>query len=221
MSRYVVLGLFAEGPSDFGFLLGLLAREAFAVIAREGTQAVIIGEPVVSLDGRSVEDRTRVACALADNVDVFIVHGDSSRTARAAVERLVVADLRHRAQATCGLAGARFVGLLPSREMEAWALADPDALAQACGYVAWPASIELFREPTEAERLADPKQALDTAIGTLVGTRRRGRSISAAAYLDRIGETASLERLRRLDSYARFASDLRAALDHLGLLRRT
>ncbi|MGJ3263397.1 MAG: hypothetical protein ACFE0R_09190 [Salinarimonas sp.] len=221
MSRHVVLGLFAEGPSDFSFLLGLLAREAFDLVGRGGTQSVIVSEPVVRLDGRSAEERARSACGVEREIDVFVVHGDASRTARANVERLVVAELRGRASTLCGLPAARFVGLLPVREMEAGALADADAIAQACGYASWPADKAPSWDPGDAERIPDPKRALDDAIGTLLGQRRRRRSVAAAAYLNCIGETARLDRLRRLDSYARFASDLRDAFDLLGLLRRT
>ena len=219
MSRYVVLGLFAEGPSDFRFLLDLLAREAFDLVGRRGTQPVIVGEPIVRLDGRSVEDRARIACENESDVDVFIVHGDASRAARGAVSTLVLDGLRQQAKARCALDEARFVGLLPAREMEAWALCDEDAIAQACGYVAWPSSRPVPWAGEDIERIEDPKRMLDDAVAGLLGRRKRGRVTTAAAFLDAIGERVRLERLRRLDSYRQFASDLSAAFDSLGLLR--
>jgi len=220
MSRFVAIGLFAEGTSDFRFLLTLLAREASDIIAHFGTQAVVLSEPpVLPLDGRTTEQRTKVACDNRTNVDIFAVHADASRTGRDTVERLVVFDLRESTAENCGLAAERIVGLLPAREMEAWALCDADAIAQACGLEAWPSSRGFPWGDTPIERIEDPKRALDDAVAALTKRRRGRRSIAAAAYLDRIGETARLERLRRLDSYRAFASDLRDAFDSLGLLR--
>lgn len=219
MSRYVALGLFAEGPSDFRFLLSVLAREAFDLVGRRGTQAVVIGEPVVQLDGRSAEERARTACDNERFVDVFVVHGDASRSARDAGTALVLEELRRVSDALCGLRRERFVGLLPAREMEAWALCDEDAIAQACGFERWPADRPLPWAGTDIERIDGPKRMLDAAVAELRSRRTRSRATTAAAYLDAIGQRARLERLRRLASYRQFASDLEAAFRSLGVLR--
>ena len=220
MSRHVVIGLFAEGPSDFRFLTTLLFREAFALVSARGTQAVIVSEPVVRLPGRSPVDRANVACESARDVDIFVVHADASRTGADAVRRETVDALRTRAREGCAVPRGRFVGLIPIREMEAWALCDEEAIAVACGFENWPRSRLVPWSRSEIERIEDPKRALDEVVADLLGRRSRRRTAAAAAYLDRIGELASLERLRELASYRAFADDLAAAFAALGLLRQ-
>lgn len=116
------------------------------------------------------------------------------------------------------LTNTRGVAVVPARVTEAWALADGDALRGAFGTTLDDEGLGIPDRPQEVERIADPKQALDHALGEAVGGSRRRRH-QVSTYLNAIGERVGLARLRSVPAYRRFEGDLRAALRQLGYIR--
>lgn len=111
----------------------------------------------------------------------------------------------------------RTVGVVPVREMEAWALADGDALRGAFGAVLDDAALGIPIRPREVEGIFDPKVVLEQAYRNVVGQRRRGKR-KVADFFDVIGERVRLERLREVPAYQHFEQELRTALLELGYL---
>ena len=99
--------------------------------------------------------------------------------------------------------------------MEAWALADPDAVLRALGYSGSAAAIGLPRDGREAERLADPKETLDLAVRRVTkNRRRRGHTLLPA-----IAQRQMIDALRQAPSFRDFELRLQNALRTLGALR--
>lgn len=210
---WVVVGLFCEGPTDRRFLPPVIYRTLLALLLERPDARVELQEEIVLYPERTNDECARAICRDRDHVDVFVVHADAARPQNDQAQERIIGPIRALAGERCGLAPARIVPLLPVREMEAWILADPDAIARAVGFRSWPDGVPLGWQPERAESVPDPKRTLDEAVRALSGGRRGRRSFGAGAFLDLIAAEADLGRLGRLASYQRFRAELRAALD--------
>ena len=94
-------------------------------------------------------------------------------------------------------------------------LADPEAVLAALGFNGSPAAIGLPANARDAERLVDPKAALEAAANAARGRRRRAH---AAQLGPAIAARQSLARLRQAKSFAAFEGRLCAALADIGCL---
>lgn len=200
---YLRVGLFAEGPTDYHFLQGildLLVEEIAVELFAGGFQIA----PALGIDApRSLRDRSReerVAAAIDaswDECTLFVIHadgaGDPERARRAQVMPGVTRALAvHRDLAS--------VACVPVRETEAWMQADPRAFSRLFETRRVPAL------PAHPEAESDPKKILR---GALVGMGARG--VATKDYAD-LGKEANLAELRRLPAFQRFETELRAAI---------
>jgi hypothetical protein len=219
--RYLGLALFAEGPTDYRFLSPVLQR-ATVDLCRGAREEIEVGG-VLPLEIPSAvhaaDPITRVleAARAADGeFDVLFLHRDGAGDpdgARAqwiepAAERIAAELTAYRKET---------VAVVPVRKMEAWALADGDALRAAFSTRLADAQLGIPSQPREVERILDPKLALDQAYQAVVGSRRRARS-AGAAFLEVIARQVRLEQLRLVPAFRRFEQELRGALRALGYL---
>ncbi|MDE0039572.1 MAG: hypothetical protein OXU77_18745 [Gammaproteobacteria bacterium] len=217
-SVYLAYALFCEGPSDFAYFEVLIPRVIAALVAEKGIRLVDTPtEPSVRLgemDG-SVRAVAAEACRRREAFHIVFVHSDVG--GRGQEKRLDSRSISYCEQMSeiCDFPQSRCVTLTPRHMMEAWALADPDAVLGALGYKGSPASIGLPRDGGEAERLADPKATLDFAVGRVTNDRRRG----GHTFLPAIAQRQAMNALRRASSFGDFESRLQVALRSLGTLR--
>ena len=218
--RFLSTALYAEGRSDYEFLRPLLLRLCVDCAA-QSHEAVEISD-VLPLDdlpdrrGLPREERIFEAAMAAKGAWVLLfIHADADGDEHAA-RRERIDPARDRLQAALG-ARNQSVAVVPVRMTEAWALADPDALRSALGSTASDDKLGLAQAIAHgADRLPAPKRTLDAA---LQAARPQRRTMSAVAYLGRIGESVSLSRLRRLPAFRQLETDLLAALRRLAILR--
>jgi len=179
---------------------------------------------VLSLDtptplrGRSRAERILAAARPARGAfDILCIHADGAGDANAAwLEQVSPALLlldddyyqRHE----------RAIGVVPIREIEAWALADGDALRRAFGTVHSDQELGLPSKKHEVEGILDPKAVLEQMLSLVVGGGRRRKS-GAAGFLAAIGAAIRLEQLRDVPSFTRFERDLQQALEELGYVQ--
>ena len=221
--HYLGLALYAEGPTDYQFLIPLLPRLCAHLCATEALAPVDVGE-VVPLDHPdAVRDRPRherVAAAAAMHAgawNIVFVHADGAGDpAKAKAEAVQPAlDVLH----------ARFpeaapgVGVVPVRETEAWLLVDGDALRGAFGVNLTDAELGLPNPRHLAEAFTDPKAVLEAAFMATGPTGLRKRK-GTSPMLNALGEQVSLDCLNHLPSFRRLSEDLRAALRQIGVLTR-
>jgi hypothetical protein len=118
-------------------------------------------------------------------------------------------------QALCNWPPVRCITIAPRHETEAWALADPQAVTSALGYLGPPDSIGLPSGANQAERLGDPKAVLAAAV---TGVRGRRRPYDPKQILPAIAQRQSLATLRRAQSFAAFEIRLVEALADIGCI---
>lgn len=212
--RMLSLGLLGEGPTDRRFLEPLLFRAVERHIRQAGHYRVEIIERMHDLskivpDGSSsYTDRAVAALSGASQyVDLAFVHTDGGRQVGAARKERVAPFVR-------GCTEVEVVGVLPVYEMEAWAIADGDALRTALGVNLSDVDLGV---PTDPESILDPKATLDNIAR--VPRRNRRKPIGGARHLAILGEHASLDCMDRLESFRTFDQSLQEALSNLGVIR--
>jgi len=217
---WLVAGLFSEGPTDRRFLPRIVYRTLLDIVQAEAAMTVELQEIVISYNEKINAKRADIICRDRESVDLFVIHADASRSLVDQIQARFVGQVRALARDGCAMPESRIVPLIPVREMEAWMLADPDAVARVFGFSAWPDRIALSWQPERAEVVEDPKRALNDAVRALFGGRKGRRAPGPEGLFDQIAEEIDLRRLARLASYQRFEADLRSGLTAIGILRR-
>lgn len=200
---YLRVGLFAEGPTDYHFLQGILdflVEEIAVELFAGGFQIA----PALGIDApRSLRDRSReerIAAAIDaswDECTLFVIHADGAGDPDRARREQVMPGIARALAVHPELAS---VACVPVRETEAWMLADPRAFSRLFETKRVPAL------PAHPEAESDPKKILREA---LVGMGARG--VVTRYYAD-LGKETNLAELRRLPAFQRFGTELREAI---------
>jgi hypothetical protein len=204
---YVKAGLYAEGPSDYRFLLPVITRLLHEVAPRalpslpEIADTEGIDAPRTAAPNNRAE---RIAAAVHDywgTCTIFVVHGDANGDH--------VRALAERVQPWIDLAlqqhpDAAIVPCVPVRAVEAWMLGDPEVFKKLLG-----GSREPNLPPTP-ETLADPK-AIVNAILTDLGANLRALRDFQAFF----GANVDFRPLRRQPSFRDFEQALGEAVARL------
>jgi Domain of unknown function (DUF4276) len=222
--RYLGLALFAEGPTDYRFLPPVLRRATEDLCLRLARSTIEVQE-VLRLyapnDYRDADLATQILEAAREAngaFNILFVHTDGAGDPAAAYEQRIKPAAQRIAVELSGQQ-ERTVGVVPVREMEAWTLADGDALRGAFGTVLDNTGLGIPMKAREVEGLLDPKQILEQAYTKVTGGKRRVRR-KAADFFDAIGERVRLKRLREVPAYQAFEEELHLALVELGYLSR-
>lgn len=213
---YLNLALYAEGRTDYQFLLPLLKRLTEQVCLAEVPVVIAVGD-VLPLDDpprfRGADRATRVleaARSFWGGTCILFIHADGASDPRTKAaeqiepgRRLIRSELR----------GGACVAVVPVRETEAWALVDGNALRDAFGTTLDDKSLQIVTRPREVEDIQDPKKRLEDAFRAVVSQRRRS---NVGDFYERIGERVALAPLRQLPAFIELENDLRRALRALG-----
>jgi hypothetical protein len=220
---YLGLALYAEGPTDHAFFGRLLPRVVEELYIEQGERPLEFGDVVVLVASEGHEASAReVKIAEAAKVEagafhILFVHADGGGKRRKVLEEQVTPGLT-RALAELG-AGYAGVAVVPVREMEAWAVADGDALRTAFRTTLSNEELGIPARPRDCEKLPDPKATLEAAFRkTLRGSGSRNTN-TAAGSLQLIAEAADFARLQGLPSFQALREEVEQALRHLGLIR--
>lgn len=206
---YLRAGLFAEGPTDYQFLQGLIDQLvedlAATVFSGDFQTAPTLGiDAPRSLRGRSREERIAAAIRASwDECTLFVVHGDGAGDPDGARRMQIEPGIARARIAHGDLAAAACV---PVRETEAWMVADAGAFRRLFETDRVP---PLSRDP-EAE--IDPKKSLREILQAMGVKPQR----SVAKYYAELGKAVRPAELRRLAAFCRFEDDLRAAIQVVG-----
>lgn len=200
---YLRVGLFAEGPTDYYFLQGILDQLVEEIAVEVFTGAFQMA-PSLGIDApRSLRDRSReerVAAAIDaswDECTLFVIHADGAGDPDRARETQIAPGI---ARALARRGEFSSAACVPVRETEAWMLADAGAFSRLFETRRVPAL------PVSPESDQDPKKTLREA---LIGMGARG--VVTKYYAD-LGKETKLAELRRMAEFRRFEADLRAAI---------
>ncbi|MFE3115999.1 hypothetical protein [Streptomyces niveus] len=197
MTRYLTVGLLAEGPEDEIFL-GIVAVRQLKELAATHSERFDVSD--TPLRGRYSTARTEheQICVevmdMAEDRDLLLIHNDHR-------ERNKIEKIR---QDITLPSHCRMVGVIPVRETEAWLLADGPLLGSLPGAV----TEHIPVTAREVEKSADPKASLARVLPG-------GDSREMAEFL---GERVDLNRLRNLSAYQMWCAELTAALKELRFL---
>ena len=163
----------------------------------------------VSTSGRRLVDKVRNGLSRASYYDLLFVHRDADRAG---------VDARYReideAVQQSGYGGS-WVGIVPVRTTEAWLLLDETAIRNIVRNLNGRIRLNL-PSPAEAERLADPKSALRSAMlfaAGVHGRKRRELARELPNLRNRLLENLPIDGLlEQVPSWVRFRDDTVAAL---------
>jgi hypothetical protein len=193
--RFLTAILFCEGREDEAFLRILLERQ----LRQLGTLGDGFGFEELAPGGCMTatafgDELDRSILAASEMFDIVFVHNDHDQR-----QKCVLRDERLAGKLA---SNSRTVNVIPIRETEAWALADPAALPSGCQTAHVPP------KPQQVEKLADPKATLKQALG-----RKYSAELAEAVAFG-----LSLDRLAIIPAYRSFLQDLTAALKELNFL---
>jgi hypothetical protein len=193
---YLRAGLYAEGPTDYDFLVPLLNR-MLRDIAAELFPGASEVEDTRAVDSAGEERKRvdRIAAAVRENedlIDLLVIHTDGAGDPEAALRERVEPGIEAARTAIPGKP-VPAIACVPVREIEAWLLVDERVFVDQLGL-----RVEL---PMAPDRELDPKKTLTTL---LTQNRRRRPNTSYALF----GEQVSFEALRRLSAFVEFETAL-------------
>lgn len=215
--KYLSWATFYEGNSDEHYFDVLIYRLLDDIFGRLG--ADIIEFPLrptcrFGRYNRTVDVVAKEACEMKNALDLVFFHADTGG-------RSLNQGIASRSQAYCDAMLElcdwplnRSITILPSKETEAWVLADCQAVLDACGYKGTANSLGLPSNAPAAERLADPKKTLLDAVSEARGRRKH----NLPAIFVSIAQRQSFGELRRSASFAAFETRLTTSLGELGYL---
>lgn len=222
----LVSALYAEGRSDERFLPPLLQRTLAALLNQHAERAVDVLDPLIV---RPVKQPTHEECILAAaqqaaGCHLLFVHADADeRTSdRAYVERIEPGLSMVQSAGADGIAVCRhIVPVVPVQMVEAWLLADAEALYDVVGVADITVSHLIPAAAHEIEGLSNPKARLLEIVRQAQAQRpRRRRSVALGEYYEPLANRIELHALRRLSAYRRLEEELHTVLQQLGFTRR-
>lgn len=197
---YLRAGLYAEGRSDYHFLMRLVPRlmESIASTLFPGNHLV---EEIVPIDEsdrmRKATRADRIVAAVAEDaerIELLIIHSDGSGDPRSARINCVEPGIAA-VRAIYGDNPPFAIGCVPVREIEAWMLTDAQAL--------WTLGVRPAPAlPPDPERDRDPKVTLGRILRE-GGVRREPEDMYAL-----LGERIGLATLRGLAAFRAFEAEL-------------
>jgi hypothetical protein len=205
---YLCAGIYAEGPTDEGFLCKLVDRLLHNIahdvcpgqFTIEETRA--IQEPR-ALKRRDTDRATRIAAAIEhawETCTLFVIHSDADGDQQKALEERIRPGISRARQTHLDLAT---VECSPVQETEAWMLADPEAFQK---IFERPVSNPL---PSDLESIRDPKTYFENTLRAMGVAPGRGFE----GYEESLGDHVRFESLQRLSAFRQFESNLRNAVE--------
>lgn len=216
---YISWALYVEGTTDEQYLSVVLPKLIEHLLrGADGPNANIPDTPVETF-GNPKHDLEEIAKKVCEGIDAFhilFVHGDTGGRALAnQIDNRTCALCDH-AYRRCNFPPERCIILAPNREIEAWTLADADAIRSTFDLRANATLHGIPNRPAQVENIHDPKAAINTFLTSLINGRRR--RIPKWPYA-RIAQDQSIDVLLQVPSFAAFIEPLKVALRGLGYPR--
>lgn len=212
--RLLQCGFCGEGRTDYDFLRRVGERVVDALVLAKSDQTVEIAFHDVMPGGRPGNAPSDVVAAVKadfDYLDLLLYHTDAAGNVQ-------VANTTRVDPVRAGLTGlVPVVGMVPKREMEAWAIADVNALCRVLGLSLSTVTVPHEFRPTRVESLGDPKAALVEFVAK-VPTRGVRSSDPNLRLLGALAYEVDLDLLGSVPQFRTFRQETEHALRSLGVL---
>lgn len=215
----LVLALYAEGPTDERFLPIVIQRTVQHIVAERGRTVIDVLEPMLIRIRRDIngqDERILEAARQTSGYHALVIHADADHPTpeRALTERIQPGmQLVQRAGIDHHL-----IPLIPVQMIEAWLLADPEALRQIIGTNMTAQELQIPGHAHQVESDPAPKQTLKNIVQHATAQRKRRRPVRVSDIFAPLARTISLERLRGVPAYQQFVADMSAALVALRMI---
>lgn len=210
------MAFYGEGRTDYRFLTRIIERTANRLRPHvEVSEMHPITKAEVEAD--SEPEVILKAAEAANGMHLLVYHLDADGPAeRVAETRANRFDPGlQRVNAAGATACPDVIPVIPVHTLEAWLLADPEALAKAVGTGIGHDKLGLPDHPHQVEADPKPKETLQRAVDLACTGRSNRRSAQSSHYYARLGETISLDRLDKVPAYAEFKRALDEVLKTL------
>lgn len=168
----------------------------------------------IKQDNPTQPERILAAARVTAGYHALIAHLDADApTAQRAYQERFAPGLARVLQAQEPVCNT-LVPLIPIHSVEAWMLADGNALRQVIGVTADLAALSLPANARAIEADSNPKATLAQAVRRALAmrTRRRRRHFDIGSIYEPLAQLIQLDLLEELSAYRRFQHDLRQML---------
>ncbi len=219
----LTIAVYLEGSSDKALPI-LVQRVAQQMVnehgwAERGWGDVDVLSPLilnefVTNEPPNLPARLLAAARFAHGYRILVIHRDADAATTDKAKRKNELALKRVKQASAnGIAVcSAIVHLVPIREMEAWLLADPDALRKVFDLDADTDLSDVPKHAREVEAIRDAKQRLNQVM------TRIAPNANLEDIYETLAEAISLERLRQLSAFQEFERDLKRVLRVLEII---
>jgi len=214
--RQLSLALYAEGSTDGFFLPPIIVRSAQGILSKLDQLGIDVQEPHIQYKNPGGRSILIIAQELAA-YDLLVVHSDGdNRGYKKTLDEFflpaknLVLTESDKGKSVC----VHLVPLIPVRSIEAWMLADPNAVCTVLGIDKKRAStLDLPKKAVLVEKELNPKRTLDLLIEAAYPKQPKSRKKDFKYKLYKeLGSEIDLQRLREVDSYKYFEADLTTTL---------
>jgi len=210
MTRQYFIGLFAEGNTDYRFLESVVEKVFYDIAYRATGNfefRVSILNPQTKGTGFTEKVLNVATYGYSQfSINVLCVHRDADSSDREnvwkysfspAIEAIEKAD-----EECCD----EIIPVIPVHTIESWLFADKQLFISYLSTELTETDLEISGNP---ESFRNPKQKLQTAIRiSQEGKAKKRRNLDIADFYMPLGSEVSLDRLKELESFSRFYSDV-------------
>ena len=213
----LVLGLYAEGSTDYEFLPSVIQRTADQILFHHKRSEIEASVLIIKLTTAQKKDRAESilqAAREACGYDVLIVHSDADhpKPDKARIDRIEPGFQRVLATTKEEMC-RNLVPIVPVQAIEAWMLADYKALLTEIGTDLNLNELGIPESANQVESISKPKRRLQEVVQKARANRpKRQRNTSIDFLYQPLGEQVRLERLNEVESYRKFKEDLTTTL---------
>ena len=217
--KYLGWSVFYEGKSDAYYLDVLIPKILREIIGNsEGEHIVEVPDQpsiVMGQNGREIDSVATEACKFFESYEILFIHSDQGGRGLQGTLYARSAAYCEAIRAKCDITNARCICITPKHEIEAWVLADHQAVLDAVGIVGNPTDYGLPSTPRQAERLENPKETLMASLNKM---RIRKRKQDVEFLFPAIANRQNLQKLYRIDAIGSLRDSLRRSLIELGFI---
>lgn len=218
-TRQLIVAFCAEGSTDIKFLQSVIEK-AIDYCLRNYYQKDTELLQLLQVDNTKGKDNVERSLhasmqSLEKGAEILCIHFDADDKSADNVLRYkiqpILSALHNQSPKVCS---PRIVPVIPIRMIESWMMADGDLLRQQLGTSLSMADLKLNKPP---ESFADPKEAINTAIGIVKQqTRKRFRGeLSIVNLYESMGHLTDIDKLLEIPSFQSFINSLHQALAEL------
>ncbi|HCI82207.1 MAG TPA: hypothetical protein DHW02_21245 [Ktedonobacter sp.] len=218
----LTLGLYAEGRTDERFLPIIIQRTTQDILIAHDRMSIEVNEPFIIKKPSDISPLDECILHAAQEVydyHALIIHSDADN--RTHQETLV--KRFHPGytlvQQENGRVCKTLIPIIPVRMVEAWMIADPDALRTALKVTVSLSNVGVPNKAKLVESEREPKKILDQVIQLAYARKpQSARSEIKGKLYERLAPLISLDRLKQVPSYHQFVVDMTTALKSINFI---